>query len=148
MNKRLAVFVAMALLAIVIAAPASSQSSPSSSRSNKSVPLTQGPGGDSHIAELVLQAVSKHDDVLAFLINDVRVTSIDLSRDGNWAVAELEFVDKESGEALATEPGLALARKTARGWRVVIQADAEWANWFGFGAGTVDVDQGQGVLDS
>jgi hypothetical protein len=107
---------------------AEANSLPWPSAQSTAVP-TPTPNDYAVIERLIQQAVAKHNDVLAFLIFDVLAQIIGITSDGNWATAQLVFVDKQTSEVLPTEPGMALAQRDKNGWKVVLQADPEWNNW-------------------
>jgi murein DD-endopeptidase MepM/ murein hydrolase activator NlpD len=72
-------------------------------------------------------AILSHDEVLAFLIYNVRIDSIDFSEDGQYALVWLTLTEKDTGENLPGEPGLAIAEvKENQEWQITLQADAEW----------------------
>ncbi|MEA4907721.1 MAG: peptidoglycan DD-metalloendopeptidase family protein [Anaerolineaceae bacterium] len=82
--------------------------------------------------EAALQRVVEHrDDVVAFLIYKIVVDHVDVSADGNLALAWFGMIDPDVNEMLPGEPGLAIARRVATGsgadnWEIIIQADANW----------------------
>lgn len=80
------------------------------------------------VEEAILQAARLRDEkVLAFLVYDVVVDEVRFSADGQWALATLGMADRQTGEPLPVEPGLALAHKEGETWVVVLQADDNWA---------------------
>ena len=46
--------------------------------------------------------------------------------DGKWATAWLVPVDPQTGQALPTEPGLALAQRSGESWNVTLHTDPGW----------------------
>ena len=57
---------------------------------------------------------------------DVRVENITLTEDGRFATAWLVPVNPETGEAIPTEPGLALATWDGQRWVVQLPTDPGW----------------------
>ncbi len=60
---------------------------------------------------------------------DFTIDTLIPSQDGAWALLWLAPVDPESGEVIATEPRLAIARlldPATDEWQVVLSTDAEW----------------------
>lgn len=64
---------------------------------------------------------------LAYFLYQVKIDRIEMSKDGRQAAAWLAFLDPETGQVIATEPAVALAKKGADGkWQVTLQFDTEW----------------------
>ena len=79
------------------------------------------------IKQALTQAIdSQREYVIAYLINDVQITSVDLSDDETSGVIYLELVDPETGEVLPTEPGLAFAVKSGSEWQIILPSDPGW----------------------
>lgn len=73
-------------------------------------------------------AVAGREDVLAYLLYDISIDSVQFSSDGNLALVWTALVDKNSGLVQSGEPGLAIAHKTGDGqWKITLQADATFA---------------------
>lgn len=66
------------------------------------------------------------DAVLGYVIFDISIDHINYSEEGDLALVWLAFTDKESGEVVASEPGLAVARRAEAGWIITLQSDDEW----------------------
>ncbi|HSV85437.1 MAG TPA: peptidoglycan DD-metalloendopeptidase family protein [Levilinea sp.] len=79
------------------------------------------------IKQALIAAATGREDVLAFLIYDVAIDHVGFSDDRQMALVYLALVDRESGEVIPTEAGIAVAVREETGWRVVLQADAEYA---------------------
>lgn len=79
------------------------------------------------IKEALIAAAAGREDVLAFLIYDLAIDHVGFSDDRQVALVYLALVDRESGEVIPTEAGLAVAVREETGWRVILQADAEYA---------------------
>jgi hypothetical protein len=67
-------------------------------------------------------------NVLAFLLNDIRVQSVRYSSDGKVALMFLAMFDSETGEIIVGEPGLAIAELDDSDplnpiWQVTLQVD-------------------------
>ncbi len=84
------------------------------------------------IATAVLQSVDNHPDVIAFSVFEMQVNQILISDDGKQAVIWLASADRQTGEILASEPGLAIAElagwdpTAASDWKVTLQVDEIW----------------------
>jgi murein DD-endopeptidase MepM/ murein hydrolase activator NlpD len=85
------------------------------------------PADRARIEQLVAERVAAHPDVMAFHIYEVSVEEVLFSQDGDWALASLAYLDPESGEAVPTEPGIALGRRIPSDWSVTVQADSDWS---------------------
>ena len=68
------------------------------------------------------------EDVLAYLINDVEIDHIQYNPDRTLALIWLALVDRETGEVLPGEPGLAIAKRESptAPWQITLQSDVEW----------------------
>lgn len=66
---------------------------------------------------------------LAYLLYEIRIDHLEYSSDGSLALVWLAFTDPATGENVATEPGLALARRAQdeSGWEITLQVDPEWS---------------------
>lgn len=66
---------------------------------------------------------------LAYLLYEIRIDHLQYSADRLMALVWLAFADPATGENVATEPGLALARRAQgeTGWEITLQVDPEWA---------------------
>jgi murein DD-endopeptidase MepM/ murein hydrolase activator NlpD len=86
-------------------------------------------GADEEAIEKALQAaVTGREDVLAFMMYDVAIDHIGFSSDRTLALVYIALVDREDGEVIPTEAGLAMAVKEDAGWRIVLQADPDFAD--------------------
>ncbi|NPV76313.1 MAG: peptidoglycan DD-metalloendopeptidase family protein [Anaerolineae bacterium] len=72
-------------------------------------------------------AIAGREDVLAFLIYQVRIERVDFSEDSTMALVWFALLDPESGETIPGELSLALALQSESSWRIVLQADPDWA---------------------
>ena len=82
------------------------------------------------LAEQVRSAAAAREDVMAFIIYDVAVDSVEYSRDGKLALVWISLVDKESGLVQPGEPGLVIAQEKkdpTKPWKLTFQADANFA---------------------
>ncbi len=66
------------------------------------------------------------NSVLAYVIFDIQVASVDYSSTGDLALLWLSMADAQTGEILPVEPGLAIANKVNGLWQVTLQSDANW----------------------
>ncbi len=67
---------------------------------------------------------------LAYMLYQVSIDHIQFTGDHSLALVWLAFTDPETGEIAATEPGLALARRSAEDadWEITLQVDPAWAD--------------------
>jgi murein DD-endopeptidase MepM/ murein hydrolase activator NlpD len=82
------------------------------------------------LAEQVRAAAAAREDVMAFIIYDVAVDSVEYSKDGKLALVWISLVDKESGLVQPGEPGLVIAQEKkdpTKPWKLTFQADADFA---------------------
>lgn len=77
--------------------------------------------------ERALQASQETN--LALLLNNWRIDSTGLSQDGEWGIAWLGLYDAQTGELLATEPGLVMGHWDGAAWQVAQPQDAVWLEW-------------------
>ena len=89
-------------------------------------PGTPTQGDRDRITALIAEKVQAHPEVMAFHIYTVAVEEILFSQDGGWALATLRYLQPDTGEPLPTDPGVAIARRTADDWAVSVQADSDW----------------------
>lgn len=89
------------------------------------------------IDQAVQEAVQRHPEVLAYTIYRVSVDHVTYSSDGNLALAWLSLSDKQSGQPVPSEPGLAIVIKTSDPaasksvWHAYVQADDNWNEQMG-----------------
>lgn len=82
---------------------------------------------DGSLERAILQAVSaRRESVLGYMVNRIEVANFRYSEDTAWATAWLGFIDEDTGEALPTEPGLAIARREGENWNVFLPSDPRW----------------------
>jgi murein DD-endopeptidase MepM/ murein hydrolase activator NlpD len=79
------------------------------------------------IEQALIAAAVGREDVLAFLIYDIAIDHIGFSEDRQLALVYLALIDREDGEVIPTEAGIAVAVREESGWRVVLQADPDFA---------------------
>lgn len=94
-----------------------------------SVNFSENPPAD--LTQAFAEAVSEREDaVMAFVVYDVLVERVTYSNDNQLALLWLVLVDKETGEVVPSEPGLAIARremsKNGLDWVVTMQVDEGW----------------------
>lgn len=91
--------------------------------------LLAEPGEDDELKEAILEAVvERREAVLGFMVHQVLVDNFQYSEDGEWAYAWLGYLDPDTQEPLPIEPGLAMARREGKGWRIILPSDEEWLN--------------------
>ncbi len=73
-------------------------------------------------------AIAEHsEDIVAFLIFDVKINHFQFDATGQWAVVWLDLYDPSTGVLIPTEPGLVVATHEAGKWHILLQADPAWA---------------------
>jgi murein DD-endopeptidase MepM/ murein hydrolase activator NlpD len=85
------------------------------------------------VERAVEEALKGRQDVLAFLIYKYKFDRVVFSDDRNLAVAWISFADPNTNKPVEGEPALAIARRQDgnQGWKVTLQADADWATQLG-----------------
>ncbi len=114
----------MLLLSLLFSGPGRNGISPVSAQQSSMDTVAET--SEEVIKRAILEAISAHDDVMGFIVFDILVKAINVSPDGDGAIAELYYVDKETAEVIPSEPGLALGQKMADAWRITLQADEGW----------------------
>lgn len=77
---------------------------------------TPRPEVDAAVEAAVMDVVAGNRmQVLGFLVYDVKVDHIEYSADGSTALVWLALLDTETGEVIAAEPGLSIARNAQNG---------------------------------
>ena len=72
---------------------------------------------------------AESENVLSFLVNHEQVENIEISPDGDTAIAWIVLKDPETGEILPIEPGLAFAVKDPdTGWSVILPSAPNWVD--------------------
>jgi len=103
--------------------------SPSSATSIESQEPT--PADDEAIRQAVLDEVRVHEEeVISFLIYQIGVDSIHYTDDGQMALVWLSMSDRQTGEVIAAEPGLAVAQRNGDTWQITLQVDTDWADTY------------------
>ncbi|MBN2085218.1 MAG: peptidoglycan DD-metalloendopeptidase family protein [Anaerolineales bacterium] len=123
--RRLPAILLLCLAALFLSA-AANPSEPALSQGRRGAAAPPTPEDRARIIALVGESVAAHEEVMAFLIYDVVVEEVLFSADGNWALATLAYLSPDPAEPIATEPGIALARRLGADWAVTIQADKDW----------------------
>jgi murein DD-endopeptidase MepM/ murein hydrolase activator NlpD len=104
---------------------------PSAGSISAAPPKPPVPGAEDEIDDVrgaIEEAVVRQrEDILGFLVFDVRIIDIQISDDGQWGIAFLEMVDPDTNETLPAEPGLAIAVLEDGEWQVSLPADPNWA---------------------
>lgn len=129
--KRIKPLLALLLLAALLlqSTPAAQAAHPAQDPPpppEEDVPETPSTGNI--LLQSVRQAMQERSgEVMAFALDAVVVDHINFSEDGQTALVWLAFTDPQTGEIIATEPGLAIARLNGADWRIHLQTDADWA---------------------
>lgn len=124
------VLLALGLL-VTACAPQQKQSLSTEEPDVETLPLTIQPGEAEVTAfqkTLAEKVQENGEDVLAYLINDVKIDHIQYNTERTLALLWLALVDRETGEILPGEPGLAIAKREgpSAAWKVTLQSDGEW----------------------
>jgi len=70
---------------------------------------------------------AQREEALALLIYDTEIEDVNLSDDGNWAIAQLIPVDPETKRVVPTEPGLAIVHREGDSWKAFLPTNLLWA---------------------
>jgi len=73
------------------------------------------------------EIAQEQDEALALLVYDTEIEDVNISRDGDWATAQLVPLDPESQQVIPTEPGLAIAHREGDSWKAFLPSDPLWA---------------------
>ena len=65
---------------------------------------------------------------LAYVIFDVEIGKLELSRNGRWAIIWLRMLDWDSGIEYPAEPGLAIAQLVNGAWKITLPSHWDWSN--------------------
>lgn len=126
------ILISLLLLALLIAAPGGEANRAAGRQAEPPKPTQPpAPGGGEDVRAAIEAAVQQAlgvnaEAVPAILMYEEVIQDIRISDDGEWALVFMAFADPESGEILATEPGLAFARRTAGEWNAILPAAANW----------------------
>jgi murein DD-endopeptidase MepM/ murein hydrolase activator NlpD len=69
---------------------------------------------------------ANEEAALSFMLYRVQVDHMQFSKDRNLALVWLAFADPQTGQVLATEPGLAIATRGLKEWQITLQIDEHW----------------------
>ena len=127
MQKYIVYVLALLLALSLIIAPFTSE---------KSLAAPEPPENEADIDPQLLEAYQARvaedgNQVLSFVIFDVRITQVDYSSDGRFSLLWLGMFDRETGEQVPTEPGLAIGQltgdeSTRTFWTVTLPVDETW----------------------
>jgi murein DD-endopeptidase MepM/ murein hydrolase activator NlpD len=96
----------------------------------QSVVLNVTPPPPQQALEKALQdAIAEREDaVMGFVVYQVRIDRVVYDPSGNLAVLWLAMVDRQTGEVLESEPGLAIAQRASatEPWKISMQVDSDW----------------------
>lgn len=99
--------------------------SSSPSRSAPPPPATQA---ETEIQTALQTAIAQYsEDVVAFLIYDIKINHIQFDTTRQWAVVWLDLYEPSTGQLVPTEPGLVVAYDNGEKWQIILQADPAWA---------------------
>ena len=98
------------------------------SPSTRSAPPPPKDQSEVEIETALYQAIEQHkEDIVAFLIFDIKITQIQFDQTGQWAVVWLDLYDPSTGALVPTEPGLVVAYFDGGEWNILLQSDPEWS---------------------
>ena len=83
------------------------------------------------LADQIKAAAKRREDILAFVLYDVAVDSVDFYKDNTKALVWISLVDKETGLVQPGEPGLVLAQQKtdpSKPWKLIFQADQSFVD--------------------
>ncbi len=79
------------------------------------------------IESAILETIdSQKQEAIVYLIHETEIDNIQISKDGNWAIAWLTPIDPQTGEPVPAEPGLAILKHEDAGWKVILPHNPEW----------------------
>ena len=85
------------------------------------------PGIEAEIKQAILAAIASEVKVApVYLFVETEIDIIAISRDGNWAAAQLIPIDPQTRQLIPTEPGLAVVNKHADHWQAILPSDPDW----------------------
>lgn len=95
---------------------------------------------ESALSDTLRTITKARNEVLAFVLFDVEIDHVEYSDDGQTALLWLSLIDPDTGEIIAAEPGLAIAKLdsaqkdvAAAGespWEITLQSDITWQTDF------------------
>ena len=123
--KRL--WIVLLLAACVAPLSFNNKSNPASSPQATPFPKTMTASIQQELEAAILKAAKADlESTYPVPVFDVRVENITLSEDGQFATAWLVPVNPQTGEAIPTEPGLALATWNGESWVIHLPSDPGW----------------------
>lgn len=99
---------------------------------HQGTPVPYNPAWDAAVISAFQQGVQGREDAIAFMVFDVNVDRLTFSEDGTLALLWLNLADRDTGELIPAEAGLAIAERTQgdgthpEDWKVTLQADRSW----------------------
>lgn len=126
MRKNISLVFLLLIIIIIL-----QQSSPAASAPVSAPPPTPTPAGketeEVNFKNAVLERANQNAEmVLALLVYEVGFDKIEILPDESWGFAWLSLIDRETGQVLPNEPGLAIAQKVDGAWQVTLQSDPDW----------------------
>jgi hypothetical protein len=95
--------------------------------------LQDSPAVDQAVEAAVMNVVEQNRlSVLGFLLFQIKIDHIQYSSDGQTALVWLAMVDEQTGEVIAAEPGLSIARNLqgdptlSQSWSVTLNSAEDW----------------------
>lgn len=118
--------VAIALITLTLAGPTLIFASPSAPAPT----LTPIPPVEKDALEAALRSAAESNQkaIPAFLLYKVVADRVEVSSDGKTALVWMALVDPQTKKVVATEPGLAIARRsdTRSQWKITLPTHVEW----------------------
>lgn len=74
-------------------------------------------------------ATKKRDERYPIPLFDIQVDNLVISEDGTWASAWLVMLNPQTGEIIASEPGLVIARWDGDSWEVSFPTEHQWESF-------------------
>lgn len=132
----IALFIAVAVSAYLYFRPALNQgnfpqplySAVAADTTGTPTPLAQQQSAEElQVRTVIQQALADRSKmVLAYLMYDVQVEDLRITKDESYATAWLVMRQVDSGEPLPNEPGIAFVLRERGGWRAVLPGDSDW----------------------
>jgi murein DD-endopeptidase MepM/ murein hydrolase activator NlpD len=96
-------------------------------------PAPTGPANlddEDEILKAIQERISAESrNVLSYLVYNEKIDNLQISQDGDHAIAWILLADPQTGEVLPTEPGLVLANSDPLlGWQAWLPSDPQWVD--------------------
>ncbi len=130
-RRRYFSFCLFLILSLLLSSCALLNGSQESGQSGTPVPVN--PGWDTALSAAFQSSIQNRNDIIAFLVYQVKIERFTYSADGSLALLWLSLLDPETGEIIPGEVGLAIGERVsgdgtnADDWKIILQADKSWS---------------------